>query len=242
MSAPCELLRWDSEFFGFPVARVNSRVMRPEDVGPISQWCADADVRLLYFLADDGVTSWASAAGAGFALVDVRSTLAVDLARIAGPQSPPGNGIGLREADVSDLEHLLPIAASAHVESRFFVDSRVPRDKAQELFRTWLSRSVSHELADVVFVAEHEGRAVSYISATLSDGAGSIGLVGVGEVARGRGVGAAMVHKALDWLGGRGAREVSVVTQGRNLAAQRLYTRCGFLPVSLQFWFHRWFR
>jgi len=32
-----------------------------------------------------------------------------------------------------------------------------------------------------------------------------------------------------------------VVTQGRNLAAQRLYQRNGFVTASLQLWYHRWF-
>ena len=28
---------------------------------------------------------------------------------------------------------------------------------------------------------------------------------------------------------------------GRNLAAQRLYQRSGFVTASLQLWYHRWF-
>jgi ribosomal protein S18 acetylase RimI-like enzyme len=33
---------------------------------------------------------------------------------------------------------------------------------------------------------------------------------------------------------------VSVVTQGRNVAAQRLYQRAGFVTASTQLWYHRW--
>jgi len=35
--------------------------------------------------------------------------------------------------------------------------------------------------------------------------------------------------------------KVSVVTQGHNLAAQRLYQRCGFLTHSIKFYYHKWF-
>jgi len=30
------------------------------------------------------------------------------------------------------------------------------------------------------------------------------------------------------------------VTQGSNIAAQRLYQRSGFLPKSVQLWYHFW--
>jgi hypothetical protein len=32
-----------------------------------------------------------------------------------------------------------------------------------------------------------------------------------------------------------------VVTQGNNLAAQRLYQTCGFLSRDLQLWYHKWY-
>jgi dTDP-4-amino-4,6-dideoxy-D-galactose acyltransferase len=147
----------------------------------------------------------------------------------------------LRESRARDLDDLLPIAASVHTDSRFFVDPGVPRERASELFRLWLRRSMNHEIADVVFVGEVHGRAVSYLTAKLVGDSGSVGLVGVGEAARGRGIGMGMVRRALEWFASRGAREVSVVTQSRNIMAQRVYQRCGFLSRATRLWFHRWF-
>ena len=37
------------------------------------------------------------------------------------------------------------------------------------------------------------------------------------------------------------ARRITVVTQGRNARAQRLYQRAGFVTESVRLWFHRWF-
>ena len=39
----------------------------------------------------------------------------------------------------------------------------------------------------------------------------------------------------------RGIDRVQVVTQGRNVRAQRVYQRCGFVSAQLQLWYHRWF-
>ena len=151
-------------------------------------------------------------------------------------------GVTLREATLEDLPNLLPLARTVHVDSRFLADPAVPRDKAGELFAVWIRRSVERAIADVVFVAEAEGRAISYVTAKLAGGVGSIGLVGVGEAARGRGIGLATVQRALQWFHAHEAKEVRVVTQGRNVSAQRLYARCGFVTASCRLWFHRWFQ
>jgi dTDP-4-amino-4,6-dideoxy-D-galactose acyltransferase len=45
----------------------------------------------------------------------------------------------------------------------------------------------------------------------------------------------------LDWGREQGLSLIHVVTQGRNCRAQRMYGRCGFLPDTLQLWYHRWF-
>ena len=51
---------------------------------------------------------------------------------------------------------------------------------------------------------------------------------------RDRGIGWALVAESLRWFAVHGARQVSVVTQGRNVQAQRLYQHCGFLTRSMQ--------
>jgi ribosomal protein S18 acetylase RimI-like enzyme len=35
-------------------------------------------------------------------------------------------------------------------------------------------------------------------------------------------------------------RVATVVTQGRNIASQRLYQKHGFVTQSIQLWYHRW--
>ena len=50
------------------------------------------------------------------------------------------------------------------------------------------------------------------------------------------------VRRFLSWSRQQHAKRVTVVTQGRNLAAQRLYQGNGFVTASLQLWYHRWFK
>ena len=241
MSVLCERLPWDSTFFGFPVARVGAGTMDGPQCHEAIEWCLAEGVRLLYFLADNDAVIWALAADSGFRPVDIRVEMEYEPSRPTIPSMARTAGIVLREATEEDLHDLLPVAATAHTDSRFFADPAVPPEKARELFALWLKRSVRHEIADVVFVAAVEGRPVSYISGSLTNGLGSIGLVGVHEEARKRGIGLAMVRHLLEWFRQRGAAKITVVTQGRNSGSQRVYQRCGFVTQSVRVWFHRWF-
>lgn len=243
MSSPCLHLPWDTELFGLACARVVGGAMDEAKCRSIIDWCRGEKVGLLYYLADDDdVTSWATAMAAGSRMVDIRVELVLDHSWSWCPAPEPTPGTMLREATDGDLEALLPIAASVHTDSRFFADPEIPREKAAEMFSWWLRRSVGDGFADVVFVAELEGKAVSYITAKITDGVGTIGLVGVGSEARGQGIGLAMVRRVLEWFAEAGVQKVSVVTQGRNVAAQRVYQRCGFLTASIRFWYHKWLR
>jgi len=110
------------------------------------------------------------------------------------------------------------------------------------LYETWIEKSCKG-YADAVLVAELQGWPVGYISCHLLDQAeGQIGLFGVSADFQGKGLGQKLVNESLRWFAEQGMRQVTVVTQGRNCRAQRLYQRCGFLTRSVQLWYHRWFR
>jgi len=56
------------------------------------------------------------------------------------------------------------------------------------------------------------------------------------------GVGRALLDRSLSWFRGNNAASVTVVTQGRNVAALRAYERAGFTTRSVEFWYHKWFK
>jgi ribosomal protein S18 acetylase RimI-like enzyme len=93
-----------------------------------------------------------------------------------------------------------------------------------------------------VFVAEIDGDATGYVTCHLdrASNQGSIGLIAVSGQTREKGLGRELVLTALGWCCRHGSSEVSVVTQGANVAAQRLFQRCGFRTYSMGLWFHRW--
>lgn len=176
----------------------------------------------------------------GFGLVDVRVTLACALTEHHRATRESGQD-NIRPARDADIAALRAIARVSHRDSRFYFDSHFLEPDCNALYETWIENSC-HGYADAVLVAEFGGRPAGYISCHLTDtGVGQIGLLGVDERAQGHGVGGALVLAALTWFGEHHAGDVTVVTQGRNVRAQRLYQRCGFLTSSIQLWYHRWF-
>jgi ribosomal protein S18 acetylase RimI-like enzyme len=236
----CEYLEWDSQFFGFRVARAVPRTLSPGTAAVILRWCSDHSIDCLYFLADSGDRLTTTLLEEHqFRFVDIRITLSRDIDGIyeeAG-QTP----VYVRPAREVDIPALRAIARASHRDSRFYYDPQFPLALCDALYETWIEKSCEG-YADLVLVAELEQRAVGYLSCHLKKGGdGEIGIVAVDEASRGTGAGRKLVLSSLNWFADRGVKRLSVVTQGRNAAAQRLYQRCGFLTDSVRLWSHKWF-
>jgi len=233
----CIYLDWDSEFFGHRIARANPRRLDDRSMKELLRWCSENRVECVYLLGDsDDPQTSRLAEASGFLLADVRITLerAVD---------QPGaalTSVMMRFACEEDLEALRAIARTVHHDTRFYFDGHFDRAKCDQFYETWIAQSVGG-YAQVVFVAEVERKPVGYITGDLRGEEAQIGLLGVANGYRGASVGSTLVRHFLGWAAKEGAKHAVVVTQGRNLRAQRLYQRCGFVTASCQLWYHRWF-
>jgi ribosomal protein S18 acetylase RimI-like enzyme len=244
-SAPCELLPWDTHFFGCRIARVCGDTLSEESALQIDGWCRENRVRGLYFLsrADDPVTIQ-TAEQHGFGLADIRVTFEHLMANSPTPARPTLSGAArLRPVQTDDLPGLQTMARTGHEETRFFSDPHFPRLRAAELYSTWITLEVQGRAKIVFVAASTTNQPVGYISChlDLTNQEGQIGLVGVSPEIRGQGIGKSLVQRAMDWYQNQGAQRVTVVTQGKNRAAQRLYQQCGFRSQNLQLWYHKWY-
>jgi dTDP-4-amino-4,6-dideoxy-D-galactose acyltransferase len=236
MAEPCKHLEWDSKFFGYRIARATLSNYEEDGFSQMLSWCADERIECLYLLADsrDAQTVWLAEAHQ-FQFVDIRLTL----------DAKTDEQTQIQDADIrphltTDIPGLKAIARVSHHDTRFYYDQHFPRDLSDRLYETWIENSCNG-YAEQVLVAVNAEKPVGYISCHLAGSEGQIGLLGVRADAQGMGLGSKLIQAALSWFGKRGAGEVMVVTQGRNIAAQRIYQKNGFLTRSVQLWYHRWF-
>ena len=237
MNDLCRQLEWDSQFFQRRIARIEGDRLDKQSLDPALRWCKEKGIECLYFLCSpDDDNSVAVAEAAGFHLVDIRSELNWRIQ--ATSESSPSF---VRQYQESDLAMLQKIASQAYTNTRFNFDNHFPSEQVADLYKVWITTSCQNE-EHKVFVASSENKIVGFITCFFDTAEiGRIGLLGLSEEVKGRGYGRQLVQAAQQYFFSTSADEVRVVTQGRNLAAQRLYQSCGFRTYKLGLWYHKWF-
>ena len=235
----CSILEWDSAFFGMTIARVNPNRLDAQSAALAMDWCKEKQVRCIYFLADSNhVESHRQAEKNGFYLTDIRVTYERSTSGLEERVAPDTD---IRMAVPEDLPALRAMTVSSYRDSRFYYDGHFPQEVCDRLYEIWVEKSLSG-YAQAVLVKGVPGQPEGFVTCDtlLAEAKGKIELVGVSSSARGRGVGHALVQESLHWLAAQGMKSVQVVTQGRNIPAQRLYQKCGFLTSEVRFWYHCW--
>ncbi len=157
-----ERLPWDSEFFGFGVARLNGIFPlsdpwnRPlADYRTAVEWlCEEAakrDVKYLFAVVDPRDLATTRALGeSGFALLETRFYHFGQIEQPAFTERLP-----VRKATENDIPSLAK-AASGTVNpfDRFHADPFIKEQDAVRLMEKWVARSVTGHLADVVIVPD----------------------------------------------------------------------------------------
>lgn len=241
MNKPCEYLEWDSRFFEQRIGRVKADTLTSDTLAAVLDWSRAQSIDCLYFLAraDDDQTIRLAETN-GFHLVDLRVTLEAYI-RFDKPSSIIKD-ITIRQHNEAEIPELRAIASSSYHNSRFYYDGHFPRERCDALYAVWIEKACRNPEQQVL-VADVSGRPAGFITCERRDAStGQIGLLGVSVDFRGHGIGPALIAAALDTFRQQGLERVNVVTQGRNLTAQRSYQRSGFVTANIQLWYHRWFQ
>ncbi|MCU0481339.1 MAG: GNAT family N-acetyltransferase [Anaerolineae bacterium] len=233
----CEFLEWDTRFFGYRIGRANIHQADQTQMEAILNWCDDHQIDCLYFLShgDHPLTARLLAQNQ-FQLVDIRTTLSHDKLASWTRFTPE---LTIRPHQESDIPRLKKIASQSYRDSRFYFDTHFSEAICDQLYETWIEKSC-YGYADMVQVCEIDGQPVGFVTCLVKESVGNIGLVGVDSAMRGKGIGYQVLMASLNWFANQPIQTIEVVTQGRNIGAQRLYQRCGFMTKSVHLWYHLW--
>jgi len=231
-----ELLPWDTSFFGVKTGRVKPNNLTEETVAEVMLSSRNSGIELLYF--ECGICdreSIRAAESGGFNLIETRLRYVKEIKEdIRKPEN-------IRRATVDDIKQLGEISSSIDWDTRYSFDENIHPDKCRELYRIWVENSING-FEDTLLVLENENEITGFISGNYGDDTGDIGLVGVSSDYAGKGCGSILIQGVENDFTGNGLKNSRVLTQGRNIPAQRLYAKAGYKIERLTYYYHKWFR
>ena len=239
-TASVQLSHWDSQFFGFSVARCTVR--QPEDVDLALQWSRSRGVRLLITRCDAADTAAIhQMESAGFLLMDTFVRYRFDLRSKPVPPAGELDVHSFRPRDVSAIREVAASAFRGYI-GHFHRDLRLDRARCDQLYIEWAANSCQEkQLADDVLVAELDGHVVAFATLkTLTSSVAEGSLFGVHANAQGRGIYRALIAHSLEWCSVRGKEVMEVDSQVNNYSVQRVWQRLGYEIYASGHTFHCW--
>ncbi len=220
-----ESLKWDSEFFGYPVGILNLGAFDMDE----QQLLVDSKrFKLVYVTSNNPQGSSLLSCG------DSKKVFA---------KLPTDQGIdaSVVEMPIEKMDDAVRIGLQSGLWSRFALDPGFCSNEFERLYRTWVERSVTHEIAYKTLTVMEEGEPTGILTLSgKADHESSIGLFSVDSEYRGKGIGKSLL-KAADTLSfKRGDSRLTVATQGKNSAACEVYQRFGFELISETYIYNYW--
>jgi dTDP-4-amino-4,6-dideoxy-D-galactose acyltransferase len=172
-------------------------------------------------------------------LADKKTTYRLDLSEEKGRKTNTSR-VHVYESSAID-QHVIDIGIQSSLYSRFMVDLRFPNEKAREMYRIWMRRSIDREIADEVFICkDHGDEVMGVITVSKNHQRVDIGILAVDQRYRGQQIGKELVQAVIDYSRNNGYSQVQVVTQGANIAACQFYESCGFKVNDVVNLYHYW--
>jgi dTDP-4-amino-4,6-dideoxy-D-galactose acyltransferase len=229
-------LEWDSQFFGYPVAKICFDENGIEFLEHVFQQINSENIRLTYIYVnpDDQKIN---------RLLEKHGCFLADQKVVFTKTSEKHHTFKNRIVEFQGKEineKLLSLALISGIFSRFRIDENFTNNEFERLYTEWLSNSIKNIIAFKTLVAIKESEFVGITTLGKKSNYADIGLVAVGENHRGQGIGYDLIQTADTIAFEIGFKEIKVTTQLNNTGACRLYQQCNFNIESLTNIYHYW--
>ena len=226
-----ELAKWDSEHFGIKVGNI----IPPESISEIWLDGIMSDARrdgynLLYL---KGITLPENMLSDNIVLADEKVIYAKTT---KGCYSYDKHVISILNKELS--EEILDLAYESGKYSRYNLDGKFQKHVFRTLYKQWMGRSLSGEIATEVLGYVDSGHCRGMLTYKVKDNKVDIGLVAVSPEMAGKGIGSKLMRSFLSSLN-LGTR-VEVATQKINCVACHYYEKNGFAVDSITNVYHIW--
>ncbi len=229
-----EYLQWDSDFFNLKTGRTSLYKATASDVSELIEEKQKERYDVVYlFVQHIDADAKQLIFNSGGILADNKTTYHKHIDSNDDIEVSPTIKI-YNEALTNEL---LKLAIDSGHKSRFASDPRLI-SFFPELYKQWIEKSLTGQLADVVMVYWHNQQITGFVTAKINNKHGQIGLIAVDAQARGRGIGKQLLQAIHQWYFQQQVESCTVVTQLQNNEACRLYEKTGYTLQSVQEIYH----
>ncbi len=135
---------------------------------------------------------------------------------------------------------LLSLSYQSGEYSRFKTDKKFAKDDFFRLYKRWIEKSVSREIADKVFITKKDDKITGMVTLSYKSDHAAIGLIAVNNLYRGKAYGTQLLHACFDDILKNKIKRIDVVTQKNNINACRFYEKNGFEIKDVTNVYHLW--
>jgi RimJ/RimL family protein N-acetyltransferase len=233
---------FDTKRFGIKIARC--LMEEPGEIATVNSFCQKNNVAMIIIRCKTSCIKTVQALEAdGCRLMD---TLLYYRRHLIKTPVPEENKILLiRDIKSGEESAVQSVAARAFqgYMGHYHSDSRLPTTLCDEGYISWAYNSCKlKELADIVMVAEIDGRVAGFHSLRMNDSEeGEAVLTCVAPEYQGMGIYREFEIRGMNWCLKQGAQSIVLSTQVTNIAVQKVWARLGFELSHSYYTFHRWF-
>jgi dTDP-4-amino-4,6-dideoxy-D-galactose acyltransferase len=231
-------LHWDSDCFGFNVARIIPLDIGDARLASILHELRANNYHMVYWDVPSEYRKVISMAQKhGGILVDEKVTYVKQISNAIHATQSHSYVIApylLTEPEPT----LISLALESGVYSRFKRDPSFPTELWEKLYTRWITRAVRKEIAWEVLVVKDAGDVLGVVTLGAKEKRGVVGLLGVAPKSRGKGIGTILISAGERCFAEHGYADVQIVTQRANKAACRLYESCEYQIETIDSIFH----
>lgn len=233
-----QMLEWDSNFFGFKIARLNDQVQNKDLLDTVDLLKKRGVTLVIAVTSPNDSSRIKTLESAGFSLVEVRMILKADL------KASPAYSESLKcfVATHRHIPSLLQCSKGLFESTRFSCPPFVP-GQDDKLYETWIEHAVNGQFDDFCLCLPDQDKIAAFCSLKeMAQSTMRIGLFGVGKAYQGRKLSRVIMNDVIAYCTSAGAKNLLVATQAWNTKALNVYVGSGFCFNAVEIWHYLTFR
>jgi len=228
-------LDWDSNFFGFPVAKIIDPNINEVNLKILLKKLKAQEYKLIYLAAN---LEKPFAEKYGGILADKKVLFSKNIQK--NIYDGRSNYIVERYTGNIPTDDMVELSIQSARYSRFKVDSNFPIDSYRRLYKCWIENSLNGNGTNAVFVVSNPTKIIGLIALKICHDEGLIELLSVAKEFSGLGIGKALMCAAEQHFSSHNCKTSKVVTQQLNIDAFEFYTSCEYQIEYINFFYHFW--